>query len=279
MVDWNLCDILPEGERIHVLDIGAAFVEEPPYQSLLKAGRATITAFEPDDQARARLLEIYGDEHRILPNFVGTGEARNFHQLNWPITSSLLPPNTPLLLKFQMLEEVMQPVGQRLVETVRLDDLHEIQDVDFIKIDVQGGELDVLSHAGRLLPDVLLIQVEVEFVTLYRNQPLFADVDRFLRSAGFQFHTFHSLSGRAFKPMIPEAGACSPFRQLLWSDALYVADWMKLDRLDDRRLRRYAVLAHDVLRSYDLAHLILSELDRRTGELMADLYLIMHNQA
>jgi len=79
--------------------------------------------------------------------------------------------------------------------------------------------------------------------------------------------------------MITEAGACSPFRQLLWGDALYVADWMKLDRLDDSQLRRYAVLAHDVLRSYELAHLILSKLDRRTGELMADLYLIMHNQA
>ena len=137
----------------------------------------------------------------------------------------------------------------------------------------------MLSHAGRLLPDVLLIQVEVEFVPLNRNQPLFADVDCFLCSAGFQFHTFRSLSGRAFKPMITEAGACSPFRQLLWGDALYVADWMKLDRLDDSQLRRYAVLAHDVLRSYELAHLILSKLDRRTGELMADLYLIMHNQA
>jgi hypothetical protein len=50
---------------------------------------------------------------------------------------------------------------------------------------------------------------------------------------------------------------------------------MNLDRLRNDQLRRYAVLAHDVLKSYDLAHLVLQEWDRRTGEMTADLYRLM----
>jgi FkbM family methyltransferase len=273
---WSLADLLTDGEKLHILDVGAALNEAPPYQGLIDAGRARVSGFEPDQQECEKLKQMYGDSHCFYPHFVGDGQQATFHQTNWALTGSLYEPNTPLLKKFQQLDEVVRPVGTEKVNTVRLDDLPEISDVDFIKIDVQGSELAVLQNASRILPGVLLIQVEVEFVALYRNQPMFADVDQFLRSAGFQFHTFAGLAGRAFKPLVPAGGPYGPFRQLLWSDAIYVADWMQLNRLTDAQLRRYAVLAHDVASSFDLAHLILSELDSRTGEMNADLYLIMH---
>jgi hypothetical protein len=109
-----------------------------------------------------------------------------------------------------------------------------------------------------------------------RDNPCSADVDTFLRASGFQFHTLNGFSGRAFKPLIANGDVNSAFRQALWSDALYVRDWMRLDRLDDlseAKLRNYAILAHDVLRSYDLAHLVLSALDSRTGGNRAAHYL------
>ena len=39
---------------------------------------------------------------------------------------------------------------------------------------------------------------------------------------------------------------------------------MRLDDLCETKLRNYAILAHDVLRSYDLAHLVLAALDKKT---------------
>lgn len=278
-VSWSLSDLLAEGETIHVLDVGAALLLDPPYQSLLDAGRARITGFEPDEQARQKLQQHYGSSHVFYPHFVGAGGPATFHETNWGCTGSLYAPNTPLVAKFHRLDEVMQPVARHAVQTVALNDLAEIRDVDFIKIDVQGAELSVLENASRLLGDVLVIQTEVEFVSLYQDQPLFADVDRFLRGAGFQFHTFAEVAGRSFRPLIPKGGEFAPVRQFLWADAIYVADWMQLERLAPERLRRYAVLAHDVLHSYDLAHLLLQELDRRSGELSADLYRLMLGQA
>jgi hypothetical protein len=159
------------------------------------------------------------------------------------------------------------------VDTTRLDDIAEISDIDFIKIDVQGSELAVFKNASRALSSALLIQTEVEFVELYKGQPMFADVDTFLRARGFQFHTLNGFAGRAFKPLVANGDVNSAFRQALWSDAIYVRDWMRLHDLSEAKLRNYAILAHDVLRSYDLAHLVLSALDSRTGGNRAEQYL------
>jgi hypothetical protein len=102
---------------------------------------------------------------------------------------------------------------------------------------------------------------------------MFADMDTFLRAGGFQFHTMNGFTGRAFKPLVANGDVNSAFRQALWSDALYVRDWMRLGDLSAAKLRNYAILAHDVIRSYDLAHLVLSALDNGTRGDYAARYL------
>ena len=262
---WSLFEFFPEDFQISILDVGAALIERPPYQSLVDAGRARIFGFEPDQQACEQLNREYGNPHRFFPFFVGGGGPAIFHETNWAPTGSLYEPNSRLLEKFQNLAEVVTPVATHAVNTTRLDDIADIGDIDFIKIDVQGSELVVFENASRALSSALLIQTEVEFVELYKGQPMFADVDTFLRANGFQFHTMNGVSGRAFKPLIANGDVNSAFRQSLWADALYVRDWMRLEDLSETKLRNYAILAHDILRSYDLAHLVLSALDSKTG--------------
>lgn len=270
---WSLIEYFPEEFQITVLDIGAALSERPPYQSLVEAGRARIFGFEPNPGECERLNREYGEPHRFFPHFVGDGKPATFHDTNWVLTGSLYEPNSPLLEKFQNLSEVVTPVASHPVSTTRIDDLIEVTDVDFIKIDIQGGELAVFQNARRVLAGALLIQTEVEFVELYKGQPLFADVDIFLRSVGFQFHAFNGFGSRAFKPLILNGNINQGLRQALWSDALYVRDWMCLDGLDASKLRNYALIAHDILQSYDLAHFILVALDRKTGNSTASKYL------
>ena len=52
------------------------------------------------------------------------------------------------------------------MECVALDDL-DISANDFIKIDVQGGELSVLKGAARTLSSILGVEAVVEFIPLY----------------------------------------------------------------------------------------------------------------
>jgi protein O-GlcNAc transferase len=270
---WSLLEFFPDEFQISVLDIGAAYTEPPPYQPLIDAGRARLVGFEPDPQECERLNREYGPPHRFFPHFVGDGGPATFHETNWTLTGSLYAPNSALLAKFQNLAELMTPVATHAVGTTRIDDIPEIDDVDFIKIDVQGSELSVFRNATAALSKTLVIQTEVEFVELYRGQPMFADVDSFLRSAGYQLHAFNGFGSRAFKPLVVNNDINAGFRQILWSDAIYVRDWMRLRELDGVKLRKYAVLAHDVLQSFDLAHLVLAALDLKIGSDFAANYL------
>jgi len=270
---WSLFELFLGSSDIRVLDIGAAIVETPPYQSWIDLGRASVIGFEPNERECARLNAVYGPKHRFLPYFLGDGTKSIFHETNWSMTGSLFSPNTSLLSKFGNLAEVTTEIAQHEVETRRIDDIPDIDDVDFIKIDVQGAELTVLQNATKALENALVIQTEVEFLELYRGQPLFADVDRFLRQQGYLFHTFDGFGMRSFKPLVRDGDANLGFRQYLWSDAVYVRSWMDLSVLSYEKLVHFAIIAHDLLHSFDLTHLILSELETRVEERFTSKYL------
>jgi hypothetical protein len=161
----------------------------------------------------------------------------------------------------------MEVVSIADIDTVRLDDVAEIreQGCDLLKLDTQGSEAEILTHAKRTLERCLVIQCEVEFVPLYEDQPLFADVDRLLRGHGFMLHRFLGLSGRTYRPLMVNDDPNMPLSQVLWSDAVYVPDVTRLDRLDPESLLKLAALLHEVYRSYDLCHVVLSAHDKKCG--------------
>lgn len=270
---WSLLELFPEHFVVNILDIGASINdgERASYQGLVDAGRGRIAGFEPDAKERERLGKVYGPPHRFFPQFIGDGKPAVFHETNFALTGSLFEPNTPLLQKFHHLVEVTTPVAEHPVSTTRLDDIDELGDVDLIKIDIQGAELSVFQNAPRVLSETLMIQTEVEFVEMYKGQPLFADVDICLRNAGFQLHTFAGFGMRAFKPL-SKADKNEGFKQVLWSDVVYVRDWMRLAEISTLKLKKYAVLMHDVMQSYDLCHVILEELDQRAQLHLAKTY-------
>ena len=79
------------------------------------------------------------------------------------------------------------------IETIDLDTFvseNKIGNVDFLKIDVQGAELDIFKGASKTLKNSLFIISEVEFLKIYENQPLFGDVSNFLSDNDFMFHKF-----------------------------------------------------------------------------------------
>jgi FkbM family methyltransferase len=104
-----------------------------------------------------------------------------------PACSSLYPPDPELLAERPEVAGTSLR-GSAVVDVTTLDSWASaagVGEVDFIKLDVQGSELDVLRGAPRLLATVRALDIEVEFNPLYQGQPLFGDVDRFLRERGF----------------------------------------------------------------------------------------------
>ena len=270
---FPLFETIPE---IKIVDVGAGdFGWDPSYQSLIENDVASLIGFEPDKEACKKLNEKkINKSSQFYPYFIGDGEIATFYETNWAATGSLFPPNTPLLEKFQNLSELVTPVKQHEVKTIRLDDIPEIERIDFLKMDIQGSELSALSNATNHLKSTLVVQAEVEFVELYKGQPLFSDVDKFLRSQGFQFHCFTGgMLGRTFKPLVANNEINKKINQNLWSDAIYVKDWMMLEKLSENQLIIYATLANEVLKSPDLAHLVIQQIDKLKNSKYADAFL------
>lgn len=60
-----------------------------------------------------------------------------------------------------------------------------IDKIDFLFLDMQGGELQMLKASKTILPKVTFICTEVLFAPLYVDAPLYSEVDTFLKSQGF----------------------------------------------------------------------------------------------
>jgi hypothetical protein len=110
-----------------------------------------------------------------------------------------------------------------------------VQYIDYLKVDTQGAELSILKGAGDLLDSARVLEVEVEFNPIYKGQPLFSDVDTFLRDKGFVLwklsHLVHyGMEGEGFldlgDDLIHNDANSQKIKkyggQLYWADAHYV---------------------------------------------------------
>ncbi len=261
--------------RVKVVDIGANPINGPaPYEALLKSNCAEVVGFEPNLEALAELEKIKGPNEIYLPHAIGDGKRHTLNFCQAPGMTSLLTPNPKVLGLFHGFPDWGRIVATEQIDTVRLDDIPETSNVDFLKMDIQGAELMVLRNAENRLRDALVVQTEVEFMEMYVDQPLFSDIDLFMRERGFVFHRFFPTVSRVIRPLMVDNSIYAGLSQLLWADAVFVRDFTKLELMTDRQLVSAAAILHECFQSIDLALHLLNEYDRRQGSQMAVNYLI-----
>ncbi len=187
-----------------------------------------------------------------------------------PMCSSLYLPNETYLRRFAGLPELVNLDFTIQFETTTLDTFCQaegIEEIDFLQIDIQGAELDVLEGASWILErSVLAVQAEVEFSHLYVNQPLFADVDVYLRRQGFTLFDLNtSYRLRTRSPILSKAHP----GQLLWGDAYYFRDLLQenlnLHLKPPEQILKLACIA-DIMNFADYALELLEYLTLEYGE-------------
>ncbi len=259
---------------LHLLDVGALSVGEvPPYQPLLAWPETQLFGFEPQAMECARLNATAAPNTRFWPCALGNGKPHTFHVGRLEATSSLYAPNLTLAKNFRALAEFMEVTRAFTIDTVRLDDIPDLPPLHYLKMDAQGAELMILENGLRQLESVVMLHLEVEFVPLYQEQPLFGDVDCFLRRQGFQFHRFVSISGRTVPPFQMNESPYHAMSQSLWGDVLYIRDLEKLNALHIDQLVRLAILLDVLYGSFDVAGLLLDEAGNRLGLPLKDRYI------
>ncbi|MEB3831391.1 FkbM family methyltransferase [Phormidium sp. CCY1219] len=198
----------------------------------LFAPQLTIYGFDADadacEAANADLeaRQINWSEQHIPLAFANASGERTLYVTRNPQCSSLYPPNQVYLRRFNnTVTDLMELDFTVEIETTTLDefcDQERIEEIDFLQTDVQGADLLVLEGSSRLLErSILAVKVEVEFAPLYVGQPLFAEVDTFLRKWGFSlFKLTAACRPRASSPIVSSEQP----GQFLWGDAFYIRD-------------------------------------------------------
>jgi len=250
-----------------IIEIGALQVQdnkEPFYELLDYFPSTKIIGFEIEKEVCEKMNSNSREGVKYYPYAIGkANEKRKLYITQHPMCTSLYKPNEELIKLYNNFE-VAYLKNETIIETVSLDyflDKFNFGDIDFIKIDVQGAELDIFKGATNALKNVLKIVCEVEFIPHYQNQPLFGDICSYLNKYNLMFNKFLGLAGRALRPTMINN---DPNRasQHIWSDAVFIHHIQKISNLSDLKLLKLAILSC-VYMSLDLTFFCLSEYDKR----------------
>lgn len=201
-IERELLLLFARVDPLVIFDIGACEGEDSIRYSRLFPN-ATVYAFEPriDNARNARtniekyqcssvyvIEEALSDEIGSATFHLSSGRPENATDDNWDQynkSSSLLAPEIKEMQKHWPCLKFNQTIEVRTNTLRNFCVASGIEKIDFIHLDVQGAELKVLEGAGTLMEKIKSVWMEVEIVSLYKEQPLRDEVESFMAENGF----------------------------------------------------------------------------------------------
>lgn len=230
-----------------VIDVGGAMGPDARW-ALLPAEALRIMSFEPDTRSQDSCVVDKGRDLTLAIGLADTAGERTLHLTAGPFASSLYPPNEKVLRAFGVWPWY-EPAGETSIMVETLDScLRQNGEwrADFVKVDVEGADLDVLKGGCKSLETAFGLQIEVDFASRNVGAPLQSEVDLWLRNAGFHPHLLfreHWVRSNGVHGALSQP-------QLAWADAVYFRDceWAiasiaRADSVDEAERRLSAMLA------------------------------------
>ncbi|MEE4537190.1 MAG: FkbM family methyltransferase [Erythrobacter sp.] len=209
--------LLPDRAAPVIFDIGAnngKFAHS--YRTCLPSAR--VFCLEPIPHLAAKLREEQaGSREGVEVIEAALSDADGYAPFfinEFEDTSSLLQPDSEGMP--ESYRSAMKPKKRVEVRTTRLDTLMRqcnLERIDILKMDIQGGEYAALKGAAESLAArrISIIALEVFMERYYRDQPVFGDIAALLARYDYRLHRLYniSFSGRNGRPQ--------------WADAIFIA--------------------------------------------------------
>jgi len=261
-----------------IVDIGSRGGFNPEWKAFGDCVR--IYGFEPDEAECARLNAAAAPGVTYLPWAIGghSGPA-TLYETNLDASTGLYPTEMEYFDRLLNRENGIV-VAERQVSLRTLHDVMAelgVATIDFIKLDVEGAELDILRGSEAYLKSAMPLGLlsEVRFQAEINNSPTFAALDTFLQPFGFRlFDLDFSHQSRAALPYpglidyhLPSGErffAYTTHGQIEDGNALYFRDLLlpvnadALSRMTVARLLKFAALLELYSLSDCAAELILA---------------------
>lgn len=138
---------------------------------------------------------------------------------------------------------------------------------DFLSLDTQGYELEILHGAQEALKSVVGIVCEVEMIPMYSNQPLLGDILNFATRNGFIFSGFTMLyEVSPFRARVGLRGKAIPG----FGDALFLRDIAGLTERDYSADQLYVMLSKLAFIAMSFGYVEYALAARRKAKLFGD---------
>lgn len=250
-------------EKIIILDIGSAAFSETVnhYDILIEKDMAIVYGFEPHYSSYNNLCNSINSTHQN--NAILDGNVHPFFVCEHPGKSSFLKPNHNIITRYQSFGNGMSLLSTEDRHTLTLNEAANGWDVDLIKLDTQGSELIILENGNNVLHSASFVEIEVEFIQQYERQPLFSEIEIFLRGIGFEFHSFLGFGTDYLKEYdVDNHNESDRHESWLWADALFIKKRDRWREMDGKKLEKMHRIATICYKIYDFSAAIECEIHR-----------------
>lgn len=186
------CEWLKKISIQSIFDVGA---NEGQFAKLSREvfPSATIYSFEPLPDCFEKLKSALTGDSKFFAYNIAAGSSESeiefYRSIHSPSSSFLQMEDVhkeafPESRKGQVKEAILVKVNTLDAIYDRIKPAAEI----LLKIDVQGFEKEVLLGSQSMMNHVKVVIMEMSFVKLYKDQPLFHDIYMMMYERGFRFH-------------------------------------------------------------------------------------------
>ncbi len=241
--------------KLSILDIGAVGISEKnKFNYSINKNFTKIYKVDDNLNKSNNNKDIY-----INDLFWSEEKKMDFNITKNLVSSSLYKPNDKILKNFINYDQ-HSIISVKSVATKKIENEKKIDNFDFLKIDAEGAELEILKGCGDKINDVIGVEIECQFIERYVESPLFDEVHSFLKNKGFELYLINSENWIRNKNYTNSLSN----HKVIWADFVYFKKIEHIERLislkKDANILEKIIILLVMYRFYDEAIFLLNEM-------------------
>ena len=259
---------------IFICDIGASPIDKTDFiDDLYNNSNSKIIGFEPNIEEFNKLEK--NNPKKNYYNFaIGDGSEKILNICKGVGMTSFLEPNMDYLKNFNWFDTNSEIIKKEKVKTIKLDSLKE--KIDFLKIDVQGYESEVIKFGEEKIKNSLVVQIETSPIPLYKNEKTFSEVIGKIEKLGFSLHMFNKVNTKPFKPMQINNSFFIGINHLFQLDCVMIKNLEDINNLKKDDMIKMILIMFYSFKSYDFVDYLISLMDKKFNTNFIEQYRLLN---